>query len=472
MAALPSLRMRPWRIVGASIGVLLLAIGFAAILATVENERVRALVEQALRYDAAIEAEADDLRVAVLELRQQQGVIASQGPSAPALAAFDAAHMQLLAEIDSLESIGAIDRDVPQPQTLRELAHRYHADFRDAAALYDSDPGAFRAAEQQALRLLDALDLATQQIDALGDRLVEAALPRVDQAYATQRAVLLAIIGGLSVVAIVLALFLGLVLSRLHASYSREQATRQALALSLRSKADFIADASHELRTPLAIIRGSAEVALGMQGEQALRDSLTEVVAEATLMSKIVDDLLFLARSDAGAAPLDKEFLPARWLVASIAKRGEVLAQARGSRLAVTLEAEGFLEADPARVEQAVLALVDNAARHSPSGTCVTLISRINGDRLAIEVADAGPGIPPDELPLIFDRFYQVGKRRTRKRGGSGLGLSIARTIVTAHGGTIDVDSRVNVGTRMTILLPMAPAPEPTVDPRYELGIA
>jgi two-component system sensor histidine kinase BaeS len=178
-------------------------------------------------------------------------------------------------------------------------------------------------------------------------------------------------------------------------------------------------------------------------------------------MGKLVDDLLFLARSDAGTPPLEKEYLPARWLVSRLLTPGTVLARQRGSCLAAEIGGAGYLEADPERVEQAVLILIDNAARHSPPDTCVTLTSRVEGTSFAIEVADAGPGISPDQLPLVFDRFYQIKNRRTRKKGGSGLGLSIARSIVAAHGGSITAESAVGAGTRMTIRLPLAAPPDP-----------
>jgi signal transduction histidine kinase len=109
--------------------------------------------------------------------------------------------------------------------------------------------------------------------------------------------------------------------------------------------------------------------------------------------------------------------------------------------------------------------MVDNAARHSPTGSCVSLASRVEGGYLTIEVADSGPGIHPEELPHIFDRFYQVKNRRSRKKGGAGLGLSIARTIVAAHGGGITAESTLGAGTRMTIRLPLAAPPEATEEP-------
>ena len=177
-------------------------------------------------------------------------------------------------------------------------------------------------------------------------------------------------------------------------------------------------------------------------------------------MGKLVDDLLFLARSDAGSPPLDKEYVPARWLVSRLVEPAEMLARQRAACLTTTIDGEGFLEVDPERIEQAILILIDNAARHSPSDHCVTLSSWVEREQLAIEVADSGHGITPEELPLIFDRFYQIKNRRSRKKGGSGLGLSIARTIVAVHGGSITAESTPGEGTRMTIRLPMSPSPD------------
>jgi signal transduction histidine kinase len=299
------------------------------------------------------------------------------------------------------------------------------------------------------------MDRAAQEIDGLGEQLAEASLRRVDEATTSERFLLVALVGGVALVAVFVAVAAGRLLARLHTAYAREQAASRELARALRTKTDFIADASHELRTPLTVITGNAEIGLAASGEQIHREVLAEISAMAGRMSVLVDDLLFLARSDAGMPPLEKEVVPARWLVSRLAKPAEVLAQQREACLRTDLIGQGYLEVDPARIEQAVLVLIDNAAKHSPPGACVALVSCVQSSELAIEVTDEGPGIPPEDVPLIFDRFYQVGNRRTRKKGGSGLGLSIAKTIVEAHGGRIGVDLRVQPGTRMTIRLPL-----------------
>jgi signal transduction histidine kinase len=294
-------------------------------------------------------------------------------------------------------------------------------------------------------------------------------LTKVDNAATSARITLIGLVGGVALVGLVLAVASGRVLRRLHASYAREQAISRDLTIALRTKNDFIGDASHELRTPLTIIRGNAEIGLGTTETAIQREVLGEIWDEAVRMTKLVDDLLFLARSDAGLPPLEREIVPARWLLMRLTKPAEILTRQYGSCLAVDLGGEGYLDVDPSRIEQALLILVDNAAKHAPPGTCVELNSRAQNGDLTIEVADKGAGIPPEELGLIFDRFYQVGNRRTRKQGGTGLGLSIAKTIVEAHGGRIAVDSDVNGGTRMTIRFPLCASSRLLAAQEYQL---
>jgi signal transduction histidine kinase len=153
------------------------------------------------------------------------------------------------------------------------------------------------------------------------------------------------------------------------------------------------------------------------------------------------------------------------WLVSRLERPAEVLARQRGACLETDLEGDGFLHADHVRIEQAVLILIDNAARHSGQGACIRLASGVHNGELALIVDDEGTGIPPEELPLIFDRFYRVRDRRGRKKSGSGLGLAIARSIVEAHGGSISAESKVGAGTTMTIRLPLATLVSPEAQP-------
>lgn len=451
---------RAWRLVAGLIGALLLAIVVAGLLAINENNRVKVITERALSFDIEVEDEASDVLVAVLELRHIHRNIVFGGPSVSSLADFDDAYGELLEELDELDSLELGDMGIPQPARIRELAERYYADFRPAIDRAEEDPRGFRMASDLGLSRLAEMGADANDMDNLGDRLADDSLTRVERATRTEQIILAGLIGGALLIGVTLAISAGRVLARLRALYESEQHSRRELARALRTKTDFIADASHELRTPLAVILGNAETALAAKDDRLHASSLSAIADEAKRMGKLVDDLLFLARSDAGSPPLEIEYVPARWLVTQLVKPAEMLARQRGGCLTTEIGGEGFMEVDPERIEQAILILVDNAARHSGPHNCVTLLSRVERHHLAIEVADAGSGISPEELPLIFDRFYQVKNRRSRKRGGSGLGLSIASTIVNAHGGSITAESRPGEGTRMTIRLPLSPHPD------------
>lgn len=459
---------RAWQLVAALIGALLLAMVAAGVLALFENNQVKEITERAISFDLEVEDEGDDLRAAVLDLRHIHRNILFSGSSDAAgstIADFDDAYAALMEELGELERLALDQMGLDQPQRIRELAERYYADFRPAILRAEADPRAFQVASDLGLTRLATMGEAAAEIDELGERLAERSLTRVDNAVRTEQMILTGLIAGALLIGLTLALSAGRILARLRTLYEREQQSRQDLARALQTKTDFIADASHELRTPLAVILGNAETALAANDDSLHASSLTTIAGEARRMGNLVDDLLFLARSDAGSPPLDKEYVPARWLVSRLIPPAEVLARQRASCLTTALEGEGFLEVDPERVEQAVLILIDNAARHSRPDACVTLAARVEGGVLSIAVSDSGPGISPEELPLIFDRFYQVKNRRSRKKSGSGLGLSIARTIVTAHGGTIAAASRLGEGTRMTIRLPLSPPPETEEEP-------
>jgi two-component system sensor histidine kinase VicK len=218
---------------------------------------------------------------------------------------------------------------------------------------------------------------------------------------------------------------------------------------------DFLADASHELRTPLTVVHTNAEVGAQLEGDPSQREIFEDIVNESSQMSRMVENLLFLARSDSESPPLEMEIIAVPAFLAALKGRAETLARGHGASFEAHLSGEGYLRADPARIEQAVLILVDNAAKYSPAGGHLTLSATTESGELLIRVEDRGPGIPDEHLPHIFERFYRVDKARARKQGGTGLGLSIAQTIVQAHGGRIEAENRTAGGTRVSIHLPL-----------------
>ncbi len=243
------------------------------------------------------------------------------------------------------------------------------------------------------------------------------------------------------------------VLARLVATQIERQRAEDALAQTLRARTEFLAEVSHQLRTPLTVIRGSAEVSLHIGRGCAHEELLREIVKESGSMSRMVEDLLLLARSDSDSLPLIMETVSVAWLLEGLARRAWALAREQEASLQTALSGEGRLRCDVERIEQAVLILIDNAARYGPSGGPITLSSSTRTGELLIEVADRGPGITPEELPHIFERFYRC--ENASEKPGSGLGLPIAKTIAESHGGRLEAESEVGEGTRMTLRLPL-----------------
>ena len=227
----------------------------------------------------------------------------------------------------------------------------------------------------------------------------------------------------------------------------------EALAQELRAKSDFLADISHELRTPLTVIRGNAEVGLELGCDCEHQEILQEVVRESSTMTRMVEDLLFLARSDSESLPLDWQLVPVTQLLGSVARRAEALVRENRACLRTALSGGGHVRCDPQRIEQAVLVLVENAAKYGTPGELITLSSFAHQEDLLIEVTDRGPGIPPEELPHLSERYYR-GEGSLEKRG-SGLGLAIANSIAEAHGGRLVIESHSGKGTRVSLRLPL-----------------
>jgi two-component system, OmpR family, phosphate regulon sensor histidine kinase PhoR len=220
-------------------------------------------------------------------------------------------------------------------------------------------------------------------------------------------------------------------------------------------KSDFVSNASHELRTPLTNIRGYLEAIQDAVREGAAPESSFVDVAlgNALRMERLIDDLLELSRAESGAVPLEmgETFLSS--FLARVADQHRPSAEQAGK----TVEVEaggGAFRADLRKLALALSNLVDNALKYGKEGGRVTLSGRIEGDACLLEVSDDGPGISPEHLPRIFERFYRVDKGRSRQLGGTGLGLSITKHIVESHGGTIRVETRIGEGTRFTIRIP------------------
>ena len=234
---------------------------------------------------------------------------------------------------------------------------------------------------------------------------------------------------------------------------------------------EFVANVSHELRTPLSIFRGYLETLLDnprMEMPPAeLRRILETMRRHSHRLNALVDDLLTLARLEARRVVLERVSLRLAPFLRQIV--ADVHTQLEGKRIALVLDVPEDLppaDADPFRLEQVVYNLLDNAIKYSEAGGEVTLHARQDGDTIRFQVQDKGTGIPPADLPHIFERFYRVDKARARAReqgreiGGTGLGLSIVKHIVQIHGGEVEAESTLGQGTTITVVLPAAPEEE------------
>jgi signal transduction histidine kinase len=234
----------------------------------------------------------------------------------------------------------------------------------------------------------------------------------------------------------------------------RESLVQQRAAL--RRQREFAADASHELRTPLTVIRSSVEHLRRNRNESAAStEALDDIDAEVGHLTALVEDLLLLARSDSGAIGLTR--LPV--------DLGDVAADGAGALVKTAAELEVHLALDPepaivdgdhARLRQLTVILVDNAIRHTPRGGSVRVRIRSDRREATLEVDDDGPGIRPEDMPHVFERFWRAPGAAA---GGTGLGLAIAKTIVDLHEGRITVTNRPEGGARFIVRLPAAGGP-------------
>jgi heavy metal sensor kinase len=225
---------------------------------------------------------------------------------------------------------------------------------------------------------------------------------------------------------------------------------------SFKQIRQFTADASHELRTPVAILMGETELAVNdLLDYEECKAALSSRREELQRMAQIVDDLLALSQFDYGEKVLQLKPLDFSDLLIEVCEQQRNQAKSKGVTLELTESVPAEIKGDSSRLRQMVRNVLDNAIKYTPAGGRVSIeLDEPDGKAFRLRVSDTGIGIPEAALPHIFDRFYRVDQARTREEGGSGLGLSIVKQIVEAHGGNVSVQSDIGIGTIVTLTLP------------------
>ena len=232
--------------------------------------------------------------------------------------------------------------------------------------------------------------------------------------------------------------------------------TLERLENLFTSQRRLLADVSHELRTPLTVIKGNVDLMRRMK--QLDDESLSSIDQEAGRLTRLVGGLLLLAQAESGKLSLDMKAVELDTLVLEVFQEMRVLA---GDKLKMRMGDidQAVVKGDRDRLKQVLLNLLGNAIQYTPPGGDVVMSLAKIGEQVRIIVRDTGPGIPAEDLPFIFERFYRAEKSRTReKSSGFGLGLSIAQWIVENHGGSLEVESKVGMGTTFAIWLPLLAA--------------
>lgn len=223
-----------------------------------------------------------------------------------------------------------------------------------------------------------------------------------------------------------------------------------------RARRDFVSNVSHELRTPLTSIKSYLEVLRDDQGaDEATREQFLGVIEQETdRMVRLTRDLLHLSGLDSRQGGVQRTAIEVTdWLQAAV-ERFRLQAARQGVRLEQTSVTDAVLYGDRDMLDRVLDNLLGNALKYTPGGGAITLSSQDESDTIIVHVADTGMGIPAEDLPHVYERFYRVDKARSRRRGGTGLGLALVREITELHSGRVGIESELNVGTTVTLQLP------------------
>lgn len=224
---------------------------------------------------------------------------------------------------------------------------------------------------------------------------------------------------------------------------------------SYKQQNQFVSDASHELRTPISVIKGYASLLSrwGKNDKDVLDESIESIKTEAKSMQDLIEKLLFIARGDNHTQTIEKRPILLHKLMDEIIKETRLIDK---QHEIIDVRNENItINADVKLLKEALRIFIDNSIKYTPSGGKIIINSYIEKSEVVIIIEDTGSGISREDLPNIFNRFYRADKSRTKETGGTGLGLSIAKWIVLVHSGKINVKSRINYGTTITIFLPL-----------------
>ena len=216
---------------------------------------------------------------------------------------------------------------------------------------------------------------------------------------------------------------------------------------------------AHELKTPLTIMKGESELALSKPlSSEEMQELVTTYLEETVRMSRIIDDLLTLAKADAGQITVQREPVKLEAIIRDLYEDALVLAVPGGLSVELVKAEPCVVAGDPARLRQLFRIMLTNAVQYNDAGGKIRMGCERTDGKALVSIEDTGIGIPPESLDKIFQRFYRVDQARTRVKGGSGLGLSLAKWIVESHGGRISVSSTPGKGSIFTVELPLSSA--------------
>ena len=230
---------------------------------------------------------------------------------------------------------------------------------------------------------------------------------------------------------------------------------------SFKQVRQFSSDASHELRTPLTVLKGQNELILSkLRKPEEYQEVISSNLEEINYMSRVLEDLFLLSKSDENQVSLDCKQVNLKPLVEEVCKHAEVLAEEKNIKIIIAFLEVVQVKGDEVRLRQMSWNILQNGIKYTQCGGELKVSLQNDGEFALMTIQDTGIGIPEEDLGFIFNRFYRVDKARSRDEGGSGLGLSICKQIAEAHKGTIEVESKLGVGTRFKIRIPLIPNDE------------